>query len=168
MSPYQITVARNVPFAAHGYEFKNPEMKAVFGVGKDDYHANPSFKESDLTPVEKRNVDFLHVYELDHNINGARDKFAQNKVEAMPDTRGQLLPKDQTQPLTSADLADINDSGLNIARNEIYARQGYAFKSPDLQQHFGAMPWYKPDANANAPPPASFPGWRTATSSLFR
>lgn len=34
-----------------------------------------------------------------------------------------------------------------IVRNEIYARHGYIFKSPELKQQFESKNWYKPNAN---------------------
>ena len=40
-------------------------------------------------------------------------------------------------------IANISRS----ARNEIYARHGYMFSSPDLQQQFKKYSWYKPDTN---------------------
>ena len=33
---------------------------------------------------------------------------------------------------------------LRIIRNEIFARNGYRFKSADLQDYFSKMEWYKP------------------------
>lgn len=44
--------------------------------------------------------------------------------------------------LTHEDLANLSKSQLRLLRNEIYARHGYIFKSKDLQDYFGSMPWY--------------------------
>lgn len=43
------------------------------------------------------------------------------------------------------DVLRIPPDQLRIVRNEIYARHGRAFKSADLQAHFGAQPWYSAD-----------------------
>ena len=32
-------------------------------------------------------------------------------------------------------------------RNEIYARHGYVFNDPDLQNYFSSQPWYRPLGN---------------------
>ena len=32
-------------------------------------------------------------------------------------------------------------------RNELYARNGYVFRSDDLRDYFGAMPWYRPETS---------------------
>ena len=46
--------------------------------------------------------------------------------------------------LKGNDLDYISPSELRIARNEIFARKAYNFKSPDLQKYFGEKQWYKP------------------------
>ncbi len=38
---------------------------------------------------------------------------------------------------------------LRLLRNEIFARKGMAFKDPDLDQFFRAMPWYNGDSTFN-------------------
>lgn len=45
--------------------------------------------------------------------------------------------------LSAAAVATWPEDQLRIRRNEIYARYGRAFQSPDLQAHFGAQPWYE-------------------------
>ncbi|MEL6345433.1 MAG: YARHG domain-containing protein [Myxococcota bacterium] len=44
--------------------------------------------------------------------------------------------------LTPADVAMSPPNQLRVMRNEVFARYGRAFKSEDLQQHFGATSWY--------------------------
>lgn len=46
--------------------------------------------------------------------------------------------------VSGADLAGRSKSELRIMRNYIYARHGYKFKSPDLQQYFANYSWYTP------------------------
>ncbi|MBR1779811.1 MAG: YARHG domain-containing protein [Oscillospiraceae bacterium] len=46
--------------------------------------------------------------------------------------------------LTERDLAGMDAETLWVARNELYARHGLAFRSEDLQAHFGACSWYTP------------------------
>jgi hypothetical protein len=57
---------------------------------------------------------------------------------------GQLIPDSSDRPLQPADLANLSAAQLRIARNEIYARHGYIFQSPDLREHFARFIWYKP------------------------
>lgn len=57
-----------------------------------------------------------------------------------------ILPQSSAQPLTSADIADLDKAELRLARNEIYARHGRIFRSPDLAAHFSRYAWYRPVA----------------------
>ena len=46
--------------------------------------------------------------------------------------------------LTEEDIKGFSKSDLMIMRNEIFARHGYIFQDPMLQEHFSQMPWYTP------------------------
>ena len=45
--------------------------------------------------------------------------------------------------LTNSDVSGLSTEEMRILRNAIYAKYGYKFKSPDLQEHFGQFSWYK-------------------------
>ncbi|PID22053.1 hypothetical protein CSV61_07520 [Sporosarcina sp. P3] len=47
--------------------------------------------------------------------------------------------------LDKSDLKGLSKDDLRLARNEIYARHGYVFKSKELQNYFGSQSWYDPD-----------------------
>ena len=47
--------------------------------------------------------------------------------------------------LTVEELQDMSRKDLRLVRNTIYARHGYEFKSPILEDYFMFMDWYKPD-----------------------
>lgn len=49
-----------------------------------------------------------------------------------------------TEPLTMGMLANYGKEDLRIMRNEIWARHGYRFNSPDLQQRFSRVQGYTP------------------------
>jgi hypothetical protein len=55
-----------------------------------------------------------------------------------------IIPDSQNRRLTAGDLAKLSAAQLRIARNEIYARHGFRFKSADLAAYFSKMPWYTP------------------------
>ncbi len=46
--------------------------------------------------------------------------------------------------LTPDDLHHRTKEELQLMRNEIYARHGYTFHTPDLQSYFHKQKWYKP------------------------
>jgi len=57
-----------------------------------------------------------------------------------------ILAASSDQPLSPADLDGLDKAQLRLARNEIYARHGRIFKSPDLAAHFSKFAWYRPIA----------------------
>jgi hypothetical protein len=56
----------------------------------------------------------------------------------------EMMPMSDERLLTENDLRNLSASDLRIARNEIFARHGYAFKSTDLLEHFLRYDWYQP------------------------
>ena len=53
-----------------------------------------------------------------------------------------ILPNSATEYVTTEMLDKLTSSQVRAARNEIYARHGYIFKSEDLQKWFGSQEWY--------------------------
>lgn len=60
------------------------------------------------------------------------------------DSSGLVLPQSSSQVLTSSDIDGLSRSEIQMAINEIYARNGYRFRNPDLLAHFEAYDWYHP------------------------
>lgn len=56
-------------------------------------------------------------------------------------------PFTSTRQVTTGDLTGLSSAERRVMRNEIYARHGRAFVSPDLQNHFSAQSWYRYDPN---------------------
>lgn len=54
-----------------------------------------------------------------------------------------ILPESASRLLTEADLANLTQEDLRIARNEIYARHGRKFLDEGLQEYFNGKSWYK-------------------------
>ncbi len=46
------------------------------------------------------------------------------------------------------DFDGLNRKELRLLRNTLYAKYGYCFESPDLQNHFGKFSWYRCRNNA--------------------
>lgn len=68
-----------------------------------------------------------------------------------PDTKQEMVSNDggyyhitSSRLLTEEDIKGFSKSDLKIMRNEIFARHGYIFRDPMLQEYFSQMPWYTP------------------------
>jgi small-conductance mechanosensitive channel len=55
-----------------------------------------------------------------------------------------FYPEGSERRLTFEDLVDLTSRDLKIMRNEIFARHGYIFKTPDMINHFSNQSWYRP------------------------
>lgn len=53
-----------------------------------------------------------------------------------------ILPNSNTEKLTNADLSGLSNYMLELARNEIYAREGRKFKTDSIQNYFDNKWWY--------------------------
>jgi uncharacterized membrane protein YvbJ len=55
-----------------------------------------------------------------------------------------IFTKSTSEKLLKSDLATLSKEKLALARNEIYARHGYIFKSETINSYFDSKSWYKP------------------------
>ncbi len=60
--------------------------------------------------------------------------------ESLKSVEGYLTPADRI--VTEAELQGKNKAELRVMRNEVYARHGRVFQSPDLHDFFMQKPWY--------------------------
>ena len=57
---------------------------------------------------------------------------------------GYIFPNSSTKKLTRSQILKVSKSKWGYARNEIYARHGYKFKSSKYKKYFTNKTWYKP------------------------
>ncbi len=60
---------------------------------------------------------------------------------------GFVFAKSDKEKLTYTQINSLDNYSLKVARNEIFARHGYAFKSLDLKKYFGERDWYESNAD---------------------
>lgn len=54
-----------------------------------------------------------------------------------------IIPNSNSVLLKASDVAGLSLREINYAKNEIYARHGRKFNSPELQNYFNSKSWYK-------------------------
>lgn len=124
-SKEELRIARNEIFARRGRYFNSPDLVARFS--RFSWYA-PNTWSPQLSAIESANVDLLDRFE-----NGASS------------AGDFVFPDSDRRFLTLADLKSLSRSQLRIARNEIFARRGRYFESPDLKAHFERFAWYSPN-----------------------
>jgi len=120
-----LRLARNEIFARHNRRFADPALAAHFA--KFDWY-QPDAGETALSAVERGNVELIRRYELSAGLPS--DNF--------------IFPDSDRRLLTPDDVASLSKSDLRIARNEIYARRGWDFKTPEMEAYFETFDWYEP------------------------
>jgi len=56
-----------------------------------------------------------------------------------------IFPKSDTEKLLESDVSKLNKENLILARNEIFARHGFVFKTEEYKSYFTNKSWYKPN-----------------------
>lgn len=64
------------------------------------------------------------------------------KPTEKPASGGYILPDSATRRLTQADVANLTWEQCCLARNEIFARHGRIFQTPQIAAYFEAQSWY--------------------------
>ena len=105
-------------------------------------------KEKEKKKEEKKEVEEKEeAKEEEREVEEREEAKEEVKEEEGETTTGSLsgdyiCPTSNTQLLTSADIAGLSAQELNYAKNEIYARHGRKFDSPELQNYFNSKRWY--------------------------
>lgn len=124
-SKENLRIARNEIFARRGRYFNSPDLVARFS--KYAWYS-PGTWNPRLNPVEEANV--RHLGEA---------------ADDRPDISGLIFSDSDRRHLTAGELSRLSRAELRIAKNEIFARRGRYFSSPDLVAHFSKYPWYSPN-----------------------
>ena len=143
----EINYAKNEIYARHGRKFKSAELTAYFNRQSWYYgYIEPEcFTDNYLTTIEQKNVYFLTEleakrgnYDLDANNgwSGGTSCTGWNS--------GYIIPFSSDRLITEADVIrlGLTVQEINYAKNEIYARHGRKFKSPELTRYFNSQSWY--------------------------
>lgn len=137
----QLYLARNEIFARYGYDFSSPFLQDYFG-SLSWYRLQPGMKSPPVSDLETTNANLILRVEKDWGgpfIAGNRVMPGDGAGDAPPD----IFVYSSDQSLSRSVLQNLTPQELSIARNEIYARHGYPFSSPALQDYFGRKPYYQ-------------------------
>lgn len=121
LSLHELRLLRNEVYARHGMNFGPPWLSQYFFFQPWYEPVGEGQKPSELSPIEKLNVETIV------------------KVER------RLHDELATKPLSRSVLEGMFREDARKLRNEIYARHGMVFKEKTLRNYFSSLDWYKPD-----------------------
>lgn len=136
LSNDQLFIARNEIFARHGYIFNDKKLQNYFE-SQAWYKPNPSAKGEPSNEIENDNAQTIMDME--------EIKLAFKNSPRV--SREYVLNNSQITKLTSDEVERLSDFELLIARNEIFARHGYIFGVPELNDYFQSKRWYNKISN---------------------
>lgn len=170
LNAQQLILARNEIYARKGCVFQTEDLQEYFYT-KEWYEPSipvGEFRSDELNPYEKNNIKFVGIYEkrlegvyfsADNPYIGVYEKYGD---------WGDVLPDSSDRELTASDLLGLTVEELVIARNEIYARNGYTFSSENLLEYFLQTDWYFPDTACGDTDALSFTKLEKANISLLK
>lgn len=114
------------------------------------YNENSTLPDSDRRRILSKKYD-MDIEDIEHMEEFydmleegelAKEWESEIKEERDREYEEYILPDSNRRYLTEADLEGMDDSQLRLARNEIYARHGRSFQTPDLNNYFNSKSWY--------------------------
>ena len=147
MTEEQLCVARNEILARRGWIFDDGDLREYF-YSKTWYAPSVpggEFDYSSLSQTEQDNISLIKIYEElgNGNLSWSKD----NDYETVFNSYKKydyIFPDSSTRALRNSELDGMTEDELCIARNEIFARNGYTFKSRNLMEYFLRKDWYEP------------------------
>lgn len=136
LSSDQLYIARNEIFARHGYIFKDKKLQEYFEA-QAWYKPNPDAKGETTDPVEKDNVETIRDME----------EIKLDFKNSPQINRDFVFNYSDVTKLTPDEVERLSDLEILIARNEIFARHGYIFGVPELNDYFQSKSWYTKNSN---------------------
>lgn len=125
LSLHELRLMRNEFYARHGRSFSAVWLQQHFGFQPWYKAVDEGEQPSELSPVEKQNVETIVLVE-----KRVREELS-------------------TKPVSKQLLEGLFIEDARKLRNEIYARHGKVFKDKTIQKYFESFDWYKPDQKFN-------------------
>lgn len=136
LSSDQLFIARNEIFARHGYIFNNKKLQNYFEA-QAWYKPNPSAKGEPSNDIEDYNAQTIM------DMEEIKLAFKNSPIV----NREYVLNNSHITKLTSDEVERLSDFEILLARNEIFARHGYIFGVPELNDYFQSKRWYNKISN---------------------
>jgi hypothetical protein len=117
---YELRLLRNEVYARRGRQFRTAWL-AQFFYSQPWYEPSETFQDTDLTDIEKQNIETIAKYE------------------------NRLKEELSAKPVAPTLLEGLFLEDARKLRFEIQARHGKVFKDKWVQDYFVSFPWYKPN-----------------------
>lgn len=137
---YQLTFQSNIPAGS-----TSPRSVTIAPAGSDRTWDAVGFTYNPPAPKEDKKDE-----KKDDSSSKSSDASSPTKVVVVQpvvehiDSADYILPNSDKVYYSSSDFGGLSDWELYVARNEIFARHGRAFRNADLARYFSRKSWYVP------------------------
>lgn len=134
---------RNEIYARHGYYFGDGNKYQKYFEKKSWYWAG-DFSTSELNSIEWYNMELLKEMEgLKTAVSDKNNNSSSSSSSSSGTSSGYIFASSSKKKLTRKQILALDKSMWGYARNEIYARHGYSFKTAKYRNYFRKKSWYK-------------------------
>ena len=112
----------------------------------EDEDSEDEDNEEDEDEEDEDEEDDEDFFEDDEDLSGVNSLKKLKKrsgigTESMDS--GYILPDSDKRTYTREELSSLDDYSIQMAINELYARRGRKFSTPEIQEYFNGKSWYK-------------------------
>ncbi|MGI6173739.1 MAG: YARHG domain-containing protein [Christensenellales bacterium] len=136
---------RNEIYARHGYPFGGGKYGQYFAT--KSWYTSGGFSKAKISSVEWYNMELIRSMEREYGMESSSTntikKSSSPKSSSKAKNNYYIFPNSSKKKLTKKQILSIKRSLWGYARNEIYARHGYSFKTAKYRKYFRNQKWYK-------------------------
>lgn len=137
----QLQYALNELLAREGYLFETASLERSFS----RYSWYRPRTDLNITQIVQRMTPTeLNNYRLILATIRARRAVGGGGSGGDGSTSGFRFPQTRTRYMTAREIESLSDANLRYALNEVYARHGYRFRTPETYRLFRQRTWYRP------------------------
>ena len=127
------------------FDSKEP---AVYKFEKPLYvNVDGKVKVSIVSVIEGTVSEHAGISEL--HLMTDRDEYLAYTPHARPDNgTGWIYKNSDSVYLNATEISHLSDEDLQLAINEMYARRGYKFRTPEIAAYFESLDWYEGTVNS--------------------
>lgn len=166
----ELCIVRNEILARHGYVFLDADLREYF-YSKTWYKPVALAENLDLSGMNKyenNNMTMVKTYEL--RAKGTPLSYDHEYIEEYNTYRysNYIFSDSSSRYMSESELWGMTADELELARNEIYARNGYTFSDDALREYFMTKSWYFPNTVVGDQAALSFSAVELANIELMR
>ena len=124
-------------------EDEDEEDEDDFWLDEDEDSEDEEDEEDEDEEDEEDDEDFFEEDEDLSGVNSLKKLKKRSGIGTESMDSGYILPDSDKRTYTREELSSLDDYSIQMAINELYARRGRKFSTPEIQEYFNGKSWYK-------------------------